>query len=385
MDEILASIRKIIADDDQAPVQQEQPEAVEAPAAAAPQEAGMDPEGEQPSLVDDIANALNQEPAAVEEDIFDLTNEISQDVPVVPEAPADAALATSAEPEMPPLPEPSDTVAAAIESPLPVSPAMPDPSAQPAVAQPDEFAAQTLAESAEMPQLEPVPASPDILSGTPMQEAALPDSATGFGDDAPPSGLDLAAVVSDLSADGQTGEIPAPAQEGSADIENFGADTLQEAGETGLPQMPLAASEDASLDAGVFAPEVVEAELAPDAGAFAPEAVEAELAPDAGAFAPEAAEVEPVLGAGMPTDEENFEEVAPIVPEDTDFGAGAAESDLTAAQEIAVPAASGEGKTLEDSVKEMLKPMLREWLDDNMQRIVEDAVQDEIKARHNQF
>ena len=34
--------------------------------------------------------------------------------------------------------------------------------------------------------------------------------------------------------------------------------------------------------------------------------------------------------------------------------------------------------TLEDSVKQMLKPMIREWLDDNMPRILEGAVKDEV-------
>jgi cell pole-organizing protein PopZ len=35
-------------------------------------------------------------------------------------------------------------------------------------------------------------------------------------------------------------------------------------------------------------------------------------------------------------------------------------------------------RTLEDAVMHLLRPMLREWLDDNLPRIVEDAVRREI-------
>ena len=38
------------------------------------------------------------------------------------------------------------------------------------------------------------------------------------------------------------------------------------------------------------------------------------------------------------------------------------------------------GSTLEDSIKEMLKPLIREWLDDNMPRILEGAVREEVKG-----
>jgi cell pole-organizing protein PopZ len=35
-------------------------------------------------------------------------------------------------------------------------------------------------------------------------------------------------------------------------------------------------------------------------------------------------------------------------------------------------------KTLEDSVKDMLRPMLRQWLDENMPRMVTAALKDEL-------
>ncbi len=35
-------------------------------------------------------------------------------------------------------------------------------------------------------------------------------------------------------------------------------------------------------------------------------------------------------------------------------------------------------KTLEDSVKDMLRPMLRQWLDENMPRVLTAALKDEL-------
>ncbi|RIA47471.1 DUF2497 domain-containing protein [Dichotomicrobium thermohalophilum] len=44
------------------------------------------------------------------------------------------------------------------------------------------------------------------------------------------------------------------------------------------------------------------------------------------------------------------------------------------------PVASVGGKTLEDSVKELLRPMLQEWLDKNMPRLVEAAMREHVAA-----
>ncbi len=43
-------------------------------------------------------------------------------------------------------------------------------------------------------------------------------------------------------------------------------------------------------------------------------------------------------------------------------------------------AAEGASKSLEDSVKDMLRPMLRQWLDENMARVVTAALKDELKS-----
>ena len=38
-----------------------------------------------------------------------------------------------------------------------------------------------------------------------------------------------------------------------------------------------------------------------------------------------------------------------------------------------------EGRTLEDVVREMLRPMLQQWLDDNLPGIVQQAVDAEVE------
>ena len=43
------------------------------------------------------------------------------------------------------------------------------------------------------------------------------------------------------------------------------------------------------------------------------------------------------------------------------------------------PASAGT-KGLEDTVKELLKPLLMQWLDENMPRIVNEAIREEIAA-----
>lgn len=64
----------------------------------------------------------------------------------------------------------------------------------------------------------------------------------------------------------------------------------------------------------------------------------------------------------------------------------AAEPDVTPPQPAAssAPQATLGGKTLEDSVKELLRPMLQEWLDKNMPRLVEAAMREEVAASHAQ-
>lgn len=56
--------------------------------------------------------------------------------------------------------------------------------------------------------------------------------------------------------------------------------------------------------------------------------------------------------------------------------ASAASAFASLSQSIAMPQ---EGRTLEDVVRELLRPLLKQWLDENLPRIVEGAVQAEVQ------
>lgn len=71
-----------------------------------------------------------------------------------------------------------------------------------------------------------------------------------------------------------------------------------------------------------------------------------------------------------------------LVSGQTEQTAGATFAELSA---MLVGGYEGSGNTLEGLVREMLKPMLRSWLDENLPRIVEDMVEREvtrISSRH---
>ncbi len=63
-----------------------------------------------------------------------------------------------------------------------------------------------------------------------------------------------------------------------------------------------------------------------------------------------------------------------LVGESTAFAAASAFGNLTAS--IPMPAA---GRTLEDLTRELLRPLLKAWLDENLPRIVESKVAEEVE------
>ena len=71
----------------------------------------------------------------------------------------------------------------------------------------------------------------------------------------------------------------------------------------------------------------------------------------------------------MPEDDDT------LVSPETELRAGASFAELSA---MLVGGYEGAGNTLEGLVREMLKPMLRTWLDENLPRIVEDMVEREV-------
>jgi len=62
---------------------------------------------------------------------------------------------------------------------------------------------------------------------------------------------------------------------------------------------------------------------------------------------------------------------------DSDTANAASQAFQSLSQSVRV--SEGEGRTLEDMVVEMLRPMVKQWLDDNLPAIVEDKVEEEVQ------
>lgn len=104
----------------------------------------------------------------------------------------------------------------------------------------------------------------------------------------------------------------------------------------------------------------------------------------------EAPEPDPVAEAPMPEPEPEPEPVAaapepepapePIVDEDAllDQTTATAAAGAFSALNENLKIASGDGTTLETIVRELMRPMLKQWLDANLPRIVEEKVEAEI-------
>lgn len=88
---------------------------------------------------------------------------------------------------------------------------------------------------------------------------------------------------------------------------------------------------------------------------------------DLDVLAPSAAEPAPPAPAAAPSP------VSTLVSERAATAAASAFGQLSAA--IAMPR---EGRTLEDVVRELLTPLLQQWLDENLPRITQEAVEAEV-------
>jgi cell pole-organizing protein PopZ len=87
-----------------------------------------------------------------------------------------------------------------------------------------------------------------------------------------------------------------------------------------------------------------------------------------------------VYAASAEPEEEPLPELPPLPPGEGLVGDPAAAAAAAAfgalSSGILMPA---EGRTLEDVVRELLRPLLKQWLDDNLPRIVESTVQAEVE------
>jgi cell pole-organizing protein PopZ len=355
MDEILASIRKIISDDGPGAEGAPQPEAA-APEPAAPAGDG---------LAEDLANALNDTPAPVEEpdDILDLTQ-------IVEGHPQAAEPQTEA---------PQGDALQAVLGDMPEEPAAPEPMPAPEVAQGDQGEnvgdvniEALLAEAGVQDTVVEAPSEPQAPSGDDLS------AMIGHLDDSAAPEAEEASISEALSA--MTPQADEPVAEAALDAAMA---------EIAMPEVEAAAAApmEAGLNAGELTPEVIE-QAAPVAES--PELADIPEVPDvseAVAEAPIQEDASFEISEEVMADATQIAEPVsePEVPVEAAALAAvieepaAAESPEPAEEQVSkevveVAPASSEGKTLEDSVKDLLRPMLREWLDDNMERIVQSEV-----------
>lgn len=385
MEEILASIRRIITDDETGETK---------PQDAAPQTQQDDdaPEGDGAAdnqIIDDIARVLSAGEPEVgeEEEILDLTFELGG-LEVVDDAGAVAAVEEVVEltekieaveelelvEEVVELVEEIeflDEVAAepVAEAPAPASPSVEDLTQQEIAQQAALAEVQEPApEQAEAPAPAPAPppsASAEAASALERAIAAL--KAGG------------ATTTTPLAAPFQFQAAPQPETAPEAELETHPEPVFTTPGE------PVSASEAPASEA--LAPEEPASEPGSIFGAPADTAPTFELSSE-----PETVvesiltEIEVTVTEERITATEVESETTPFWPAATSEEARDAEPapEPSVAPEPVAPHVNGAqapgstAKTLEDSVKDMLRPMLRQWLDDNMPRIVKDQLDNDV-------
>jgi hypothetical protein len=310
MEEILASIRRIISDDESSTAKQQR-----TPSASQPDEEGLEgaAEGEaDDKIINDIARVLSGSASAAEEeeDILDLTAELGGLEPVELEQPLpeDAAMEEEVMAAAPPemfQPAPAEAVVEPVaEAPAPELAAPPPP---------------------------PMSASEEAASALERAIAALraghvPTSVPEFMPKPEPAPEPVASA-------------PQPEPESAAEPE---------------PQ-----------------PEPVElilTEIEEELIIEEPVALEADAPSEPEENAGWESETAPWVGAPEPL----------VEPERYAVRSNGGSAHGNELHDIG-------HKTLEDSVKDMLRPMLRQWLDENMARVLTSALKDELKSNPARF
>ncbi len=370
MEEILSSIRRIITDDEKGEAQNAAPEAPQVPQATEGTES-PESDGEADSqIIDDIARVLSGGAAEVdeEEEILDLTSELGglDLVEVVEEVEIVEELELVAEIEL------VDEVAAAPEF-------VAEPAAAPLSPSVEELAQETAPPAAEASPETPAPlpsAGQEAASVLERAIAALKagqvptstpepiqfQAAPAPAPEVTPEPLPMAVPMGAQEPSPETHPEPEPLFEPQAEVEtSFEA---QPKLAPTLEMMPDAEALEVVAEVEVttlVTEELVELEASDEDVEKAPfwpadmAASEAEATPEA---TPEAL-AEPETG--------------PVFDVDPVLKAEPIAKFINGAQRP-----EGESKTLEDSVKDMLRPMLRQWLDDNMPRMGKDQLGDDV-------
>ena len=325
MEEILASIRRIISDDE--------PSSARKPTTSASHQddEGLEAvEGEaDDQIINDIARVLSAgaPPAEAEEDILDLTAELGGLEPV------DAEMIL---------------VEAVVEE-FPVEDLTPLEVLQADDLQADDLQADDLQAAPAMPQPQAAAPAPQ-----PQPQAKAPEPV------APPPPLsasdEAASALERAIAALRAGQLPTSFAEFSA------APVAQPEPQAFVPE-PQA-----------FVPEP-EPELEPEPDLVLTEFEVEMIAEETVAF--EALEIEPDQAPAWETEAPSFTAAVEREPE-----LEAPRVNGSGAHQSCAPSPSpldASPRTLEDSVKDMLRPMLRQWLDENMARVLTAALKDELK------
>lgn len=160
-------------------------------------------------------------------------------------------------------------------------------------------------------------------------------------------------------------EDEAPADAGEAPSVQPAPELAAEAPPAPEPQAPPPARPEPVAVAPRVEPTIIEDEPEEDDALELTQKVE--TVGDLDVLAPSAAEPAPPAPAAAPSP------VSTLVSERAATAAASAFGQLSAA--IAMPR---EGRTLEDVVRELLTPLLQQWLDENLPRITQEAVEAEV-------
>jgi len=369
MDEILASIRRIISDDEAEAGQGE---------AAAPSEAA--PQSEDTTQIEATEeSSVAPSGESIQDDILELTNELSQaSLEPQPEVAEAEAVSAEATPEMAAEidssePAPDDIMAeisaateAALEQEVPAPEVVSETSPEPEVAD----------ASFEVADEEVEVGSPDLaadfdaalpgeeaVSLDAAEEPAVPEIDLGLGDT---EGMDVEVMAEAADAEMPSGEDAPESVETSGLIAEAVEAIAMSSAEPAVETEPPVETEPAVEDEQ---PPVAEEAVEP------PMADVAELSE---APLEEAASDEPVIevmGGSEVEEDVLLEDAVGVVEEDEQ---PVEEVEQAADEPAAALDVSATDSPLEASVKEMLKPILREWLDENLPRILESAVKEEI-------
>jgi cell pole-organizing protein PopZ len=286
-------------------------------------------------LAEDLANALNDSQVGADlgaeeaDDILDLT-QIVENQPQAPESQMEAP-----QMEAPQVDALQAALGDAVEAPAPQ-----EAPGEPVESVGDVDIASVLAEAGVQDTVADNPAEPQAPAGDD------PVAAQAQGDEVAAPVTEDALISEALSAlEAQPSE---PVAEAAPQPETSAPEATEQPAVADVPETPE--TPEAAVAVEAPAQEDASFETGDDMMAKAPVEDAAALASALDEAAP-ASEAEPVEDTA-PAEEQDMGEAAQAAP------------------------ASGAGKTLEDSVKELLRPMLREWLDDNMERIVQDEVKD---------